>query len=147
MMFVRLSALWNASISFDNKTEWSLYPFNNMMTSSNGNTFYALLALCARNSPVTGEFPAHWPVTRSFDVFYDLRLNKRLRKQSWCWWFETPSFSLWRYCNGDILRSGPNDCHFADDFLKLIFLYEICGLLLIMSLKLIHNGPIEINPG
>ena len=31
------------------------------------------------------------PVTRSFDVFFDLRLNKRLRKQSWGWWFETPS--------------------------------------------------------
>ena len=31
-------------------------------------TFYALLALCAENSPVTGEFPAQRPVTRSFDV-------------------------------------------------------------------------------
>ena len=39
------------------------------------------LALCAGNSPVTGEFPAQWPVTRSFDVFFDLRLNKRLSKQ------------------------------------------------------------------
>ena len=28
-----------------------------------------------------GEFPAQWPVTRSFDVFFDLRLNKRLSKQ------------------------------------------------------------------
>ena len=42
-------------------------------------TFSALLALCARNSPVTGEFPAQGPVTRSFDIFFDLRLNKRLR--------------------------------------------------------------------
>ena len=39
------------------------------------------------------------PVTRSFDVFFDLRLNKRLSKQSWGWWFETPSRSLWRHCN------------------------------------------------
>ena len=38
-------------------------------------TFTALLALCAGNSPATGEFPAQRPVTRSFDVFYDLRLN------------------------------------------------------------------------
>ena len=38
-------------------------------------TFSALLAFCAGNSPVTGEFPAQRPVTRSFDVFYDLRLN------------------------------------------------------------------------
>ena len=52
----------------------SLY---HMMTSSNGNIF--------RHSPVTGEFPAQRPVTRSFDVFLDLRLNKRLSKQSWGW--------------------------------------------------------------
>ena len=38
-------------------------------------TFFALLALCAGNSPVTGEFPAQRPVTRSFDAFFDLRLN------------------------------------------------------------------------
>ena len=49
-------------------------------------TLSALLALCAGNSPVTGEFPAQRPVTRSFDVFFDLRLNKRLSKQSWRWW-------------------------------------------------------------
>ena len=59
----------------------------------------ALLALCAGNSPVTGEFPAKRPVTRSFDVFFDLRLNKRLSKQSWGWWFEMPSCSLWHHCN------------------------------------------------
>ena len=41
-------------------------------------TFSVLLAICVRNSPVTGEFPAQMPVTQSFDVFYDLRLNKRL---------------------------------------------------------------------
>ena len=62
-------------------------------------TFSASLVLCAGNSPVTGEFPAQRPVTRSFDVFFDLRLNKRLSKQSWGWWFETPSRSLWRHCN------------------------------------------------
>ena len=64
-------------------------------------TFSALLAICAGNSPVTGEFPAQRPVTQSFDVFFDLRLNRRLSKQSWGWWFETPSCSLWRHCNAD----------------------------------------------
>ena len=44
-------------------------------------TFSVLLAICAGNSPVTGEFPTQRPVTRSFDVFFDLRLNKRLNKQ------------------------------------------------------------------
>ena len=62
-------------------------------------TFSALLALCAGNSPVTGEFPAQRPVTQSFDVFFYLRLHKRLCKQSWGWWFETQSSSLWRHCN------------------------------------------------
>ena len=61
-------------------------------------TVSALLALCAGNSPVTGEFPSKRPVTRSFDVFFDLRLNKRLSKQSRRRWFETPSRSLWRHC-------------------------------------------------
>ena len=62
-------------------------------------TFSALLAICARNSPVPGEFPAQGPVTRSFDVFCDLHLNKRLSKQSWGWWFETLLCPLWRHCN------------------------------------------------
>ena len=50
---------------------------------------------------VTGEFPAQRPVARSFDVFFDLRLNKRLSKQSWGWWFETLSGPLWRHRNVD----------------------------------------------
>ena len=62
-------------------------------------TFSGLLVLCAGNSPVTGEFPAQRPVTRSFDVFFDLRLNKWLSKQWWGWWFQTPSRPLWRNCN------------------------------------------------
>ena len=70
-------------------------------------TFSALLALCAGTSPVPGEFRPQRPVTQSFDVFFDLRLNKRLSKQSWGWWFETPSRPLWRHRNdfGDINSS------------------------------------------
>ena len=46
-------------------------------------TFSALLAICTENSPVTSEFSAQRPVTvtRSFDIFFDLRPNKRLSKQ------------------------------------------------------------------
>ena len=62
-------------------------------------TFSALLAMCAGNSPGTGEFPTQRPVTRSFDVYFDLRPNKRLSKQSWGWWFETLLCSLWRHRN------------------------------------------------
>ena len=46
-------------------------------------TFSALLAICAGNSPVSGEFPAQRPVTRSFDVFFDVRLIKRLSHPLW----------------------------------------------------------------
>ena len=62
-------------------------------------TFSALLAICAGNSPVSGEVPAQRPVTRIFDVFFDLRLNKPMSKQWWGWWFETLSRPLWRHCN------------------------------------------------
>ena len=64
--------------------------------------FSALLAICVGNSPVNGEFPTRRPVTRNFDVFFDLHLNTRLNKQWWTWWFETPSHPLWRNCNADL---------------------------------------------
>ena len=71
-------------------------------------TFSALLAICAENSPVPGEFPSWRPVTRSFDVWFDLRLTKRLSKQSWGWWFETLSSPLWRHSN-ETPRDGSCD--------------------------------------
>ena len=61
-----------------------------MMTSSNGNIFRVTGPLCWEFTG-PGEFPAQRPVTWSFDVFFDLRPNKRLSKQPWGWWFETPS--------------------------------------------------------
>ena len=57
--------------------------------------FSALLYLWVGNSPITGEFPSQRPMTRSFDVFFDLRLNKRLIKQPRYRWSERPSRSLW----------------------------------------------------
>ena len=62
-------------------------------------TYTALLAICAGNSPVTGEFPVQRAVTQSFDVFLDPWLNKRLSKQLRGCWFETPLRSLWRHGN------------------------------------------------
>ena len=59
-------------------------------------TFSASLVLCAGIHRWT---VAQRPETRTFDVFFDLRLNKRLSKQSEGWWFETPSRSLWRHRN------------------------------------------------
>ena len=74
-------------------------------------TFSALQALCAGNSAVTGGFPAQRLVTRNFDVFFDLSLNKRLIKQLWGWWFGT-SYPLWRHCNVSFLFRLPFQ-HFA----------------------------------
>ena len=69
-----------------------------MMTSSNENIFRVTGPLCGELTG-PGDFPAQRPVTRSFDVSFDLRPNKRLSKQPWGWWFETPPWSLWRQCN------------------------------------------------
>ena len=73
-------------------------------------TTSAVLGICADNPPVTGEFLTQRPVTRSFDVFFDLRLNKQLSKQSWGWWFETPPVPLWRHCN--VLRISRYHLHY-----------------------------------
>ena len=70
-------------------------------------TFFALLALCEGNPLVTGGTPPQRPVTWNFDVFFDLRLNKRFSKQSRCQWFEMPWCSLWRHCN-DTVRCHNN---------------------------------------
>ena len=48
---------------------------------------------------------AQRPVTRMCEMFFDLRLNKRLSKQSWDWWSETPSHPLWRHCNGQNIKA------------------------------------------
>ena len=79
-------------------------------------TFSALLPICAGNSPVPGELPAQRPMTRSFDVFVDLRLNKRLSKQSWSWWFETQSRPLWRHRNGNKKKGSVS--YFSDKLIN-----------------------------
>ena len=90
--------------SHERQNVWNHQPllFLYMMTSSNGNIFRVTGPLCGEFTG-PGEFPAQRPVTRSLDVFFDLRLNKRLSKQPRGWWFETSSWSLWCHCN-------VNDC-------------------------------------
>ena len=90
-------------------------------------TFSASRAFYAGNSPVPGEFPSQRPVTRSFDVFFDLWLNKHLSKQSWGWWFETPSCSLWRHCN--VIRSTIHN--FTTSFVTTMTLshQRVCSLI------------------
>ena len=73
-----------------------------IMTSSNGNIFRVTGPF---NGELTGDrsIPLTEASVRSFDVLIDLRLNKRLSKQSRRRWFETPSPPLWRHCNDKIL--------------------------------------------
>ena len=112
LSYRKISNLWDSDSDFSNRSEiWQAprrqrYHYNIQSRGFEASwwrhqmeTFSALLALCAENSPVTGEFPSQRPVTRSFDVFFDLRLNKRLSKPSRHQWFETPLHPLWRHCN------------------------------------------------
>ena len=72
------------------------------MISWNANFFGGVTGPCCGNSPVTSEFPSQRLLKRSF-IFFLLRLNKRLSKKSWGWWFETSSLSLWchrKTCKG-----------------------------------------------
>ena len=86
--------------------------------------FLRYWALCEGNPPVNGGFPSQRPVTRSFDVFFVLRLNKLLRKQSRRRWFETPLRSLWFHCNGNE-KPGIHLCAFAAlcEYVKTTFIY------------------------
>ena len=88
---------------------------DHLMTSSNGNILRV-------TGPLWGEFPSQRPVTWSFEIFFDLRLNKRLSKPSRDWCFETPSRSLWRHCNES-----------RDSWrLRSLYCQEFIGLLLIV---------------
>ena len=72
-----------------------------MMTSSNGNIFHVTGHL---RGEFTGDcwIPPQRPVTPSSEIFFDLRMNKLLSKQWWCWWFETPLRPLWFHCNEQV---------------------------------------------
>ena len=84
------------------QAQMSHFQSKGMMASSNWN-ISALLAFGTGNSPVTGEFPSQRPETRSFDVFFDLRLNRQFSKQLRRKWFETLLRSLWWHCNGQFI--------------------------------------------
>ena len=89
-----------------------------MMTSSNGNIFRVTGPLCGEFTG-PGELPAQRPVTRSFDVFFDLHPNKRLSKQWRGWWFETQPCPLWRHRNvAATFRYTNHDGNF-DDWIAL----------------------------
>ena len=126
-------------------------------------TFSALLALCEGNPPVTGGFSSQRPVTRSFEILFDLRLHTRLNKQSRNWWFGTPSLS-WRPHRNVVvcllaspgsqitssfvntLRPRQNGRRFSDDNFKCICLNENIWISIKFSLKFVPKGPINNIP-
>ena len=129
------------------------------MTSSNGSISRVTGPLCGE---FTGDFPSQGPVMWSFDIFFDLCLNKRLSKQSWGWWFETPSRSLWHHCNerdtnanlillGTLGRSlitlRPKKCHhFADDDFGGIFCNENVWIPINITLMFVSESQIDNIP-
>ena len=60
-------------------------------------------------SPVNSPHKGQWGGALTFS-FFDLHLNKRLTKQSWSWWFETPPCPLWRHCNAVISTTVCSTC-------------------------------------
>ena len=116
-----------------------------MMTSSNENIFRVTGPLCGEFTG-PGEFPAQRPVTRGFD----LRLNKRLSKQSWGWWFETLSWPLWRHCNVDKFASQLSKYAYAVIWIKLLsviilttmymYIYEVLWSIIHFEIKGVGVG-------
>ena len=105
---------WSSSLNLvPHVKDWDVTWWHNQME-----TFATLQVLCAGSSPVTGGFPAQRPVTWSFDVFFDLRLNKLLSKQLWGWWFETLLCPSWSRSNESWVSAVLEACG--------VNLYQIC---------------------
>ena len=119
---------WNATVLIDSHWEVGItgirghnmvikrslwYPRLTMFDVFIFSQFICLTSIRKMNDDVIKrkQFPLYWPFVRGIHrspvnsphaelwCFLDLRLSKRLGKQSWGWWFETPSPSLWRHCN------------------------------------------------
>ena len=141
-----------------------------MMTSSNGNIIRVTGPLWGELS-VTGRFPFQRPVTQNFDAFFDLCLNKRVSKQSIRRWFEAPSGSLWRHCDGTSLTvswhwfryqfgavrqqtitwasidSVRFRCHMASQYHKELMTDSIFRVLVILNSEVAESGIFGFNNG
>ena len=99
MQFNCPSNVISSAVLFTN-SYWRNVPWMNEMDKilawrrNQMEAFSVLLALCERNPTVTGGFPSQKPVTPSFDIFFDLRLNKRWNKT-----MEVPAISDTHYCD------------------------------------------------
>ena len=140
-IYAQVSNLWQTA-NMSHRHRWTK-PFLSWWRYAM-ETFSALLALFVGNSPVTSEFPSQRPVTRSFDVFFDLRLNKRLSKQSWGWWFETPSRPLWRHRNdhSTVCRRNKASVYMDTCYFAFVILY----LSTVYSMYHNSRGRLQANP-
>ena len=111
----------------------SKYPARFLWWRHQMKTFSALLAICAGNSPVPGDFPTQRPATWTFNVFFDLRLNKRLRNQSWGWWFETLLCLLLRHCNVNLILLIKLLNMLFDIYFVFYTIYNICIYMTVCS--------------
>ena len=139
MKYFILTNAHSCHYSFYRRRSWNILPGKlihcliDMMTSSNGNIFRITGPLCGEFT-APGEFHAQRPVTQSFDVFFHLRLNKRLSKHSRGWWFETLSRPLWRHCNVCCLI---DPLEFGKWYVISAKLNRACGHLSMLCIKVI----------
>ena len=87
-------------------------------------------------------------MTRSFDAYFDLRLNKRLCKQSWGWWFETLLCPLWRHSNVSIIPFWfwMYDTVIVSDMQNPIFIKHISGKVTLNKIGMVEIKPPQV-PG
>ena len=95
-------------------------------------TFSVLLALCDGNRLTTAS---QGPVTRSFDVFFDLCLNKQSKRR----WHETPLHSLQRHCNTQWKPRSPDAIYIH------IYTYIYMALALKKYMWQLNTGPLWIS--
>ena len=104
--------------------------------------FFKLESFHCNMMIITGEFPAQKPVMRNFDVYFELRPNKRLSKQSWDWWFETPWHPLWHHCNECIhvvYSDHPKPATFYMGHKFSFWYYRCVDDILLFRVKLFNN--------
>ena len=94
------------------------------------------------------NFPRYWPFVRGFGVFFYLRLNKRLSKQSRGWWFETLSRPLWRHCTVNVEGKGKFLVHGTELMMtwcqKLWFRSELTTNLIYLANLFINPNEIRV---
>ena len=92
-------------------------------------------------SPVKSPHKGQW--RGALMVFFVLRLNKRLSKQSWGWWFETPLRSLWRHCIESLWRfTYTINAYSCRSNMLLQLIHEIRGLSVLIVWHQIINKPV-----